>query len=159
MSSTSHQPIIDPDGVRWNAGAWFGGQIGGTAWMLTAFVVYAWQAPWLGILFLAGFVAANALGLWLWSNRRRFRFFRSVQLMMLVCGCLALASVLSLDFFAPGDLKHYLIWQGNRPRQAGANRSEFRSAYLMLCLMIPALMIQFEIQGRLAKRGASQLAD
>ncbi len=152
MSLTPSIPVIDPDGVRWTAGAWFGSQVGGSCWMLTAFVAYVWQAPWLSVLFLAGFAAANAFGFWLWSNRRRFRFFRSAQWMILACGCSALATLLALDFLAPGDLKHYLIWQGDRPRQAGVNRSEFRSAYVMLCLIIPALLIQFEVQGRQARR-------
>ena len=151
MPSIAREPIIDPDAVPWNAGAWFGGQIGGTCWMLTAFVAYVWQAPWLSVLFLAGFAAANAFGFWLWSHRRRFRFFRSAQLMMLVCGGSALASLLALDFLAPANLKHNLIWRADRPGWVGANRSEFRSAYLMLCLLIPALLIQFEVQGRQAR--------
>ena len=146
--------ITDPDGVPWNRGAWFGSQIGGTAWMLTAFAAYVWQIPWIGLSFLMGFVSSNALGLWLWRHRSHLRFFRSIQLMTLVCGGLALLALLAFDFLAPGSLKHDLAWRDGSPRWVGANRSEFRSAYFLLLVMLPAMLILFEHRGRQAKRQA-----
>jgi hypothetical protein len=145
-------PITDLDGVRWNGGAWFGCQIGGTAWMLTASVAYVWQAPWLGVLFLLAFAGVNVLGVWLWRHRSRLRFFRRVQLMTLLCGGLALLALVAFDFLPSGNLKHDLTWQGGQPRWVGANRSEFRNAYLLLLILVPALLIQFEVLGRQARR-------
>ena len=152
MPTPNSVPVTDPDGVRWNASAWFGTQIGVTCWMLTAFVAYVGQAPWLGVLFLGGFAAVNAFGFCLWSNRRRCRFFRAAQGMLLVGGGSALVALLAFDFLGSDHLKHNLIWQANRPDLVEANRSEFRTAYLVLGLMIPALLIQFEVQGRQARR-------
>lgn len=149
MPSPAIQPVTDPDGVRWNACAWFGGQAGGTAWMVTAFATYVRQSPWLGSLFLVAFVGLNALGFWLWRQRSRFRFFRSVQLMIAASAALALLAVAGFDFLRPPDLKRDL---GSEGRWVGASRAEYRSAYVLLLVLIPAMLIQFEIQARLARR-------
>ena len=69
MTSQAREPVTDPDGVRWIGGAWFGGQVGGTAWLLTAFAAYVWQDPWIGLLFLAAFAGINALGFWIWQRQ------------------------------------------------------------------------------------------
>jgi hypothetical protein len=45
------------------------------------------------------------------------------------------------------SLKHVLIWQQGKPRWVGANRSEFRRDYQLLLIMVPALLVLFEVQG------------
>jgi hypothetical protein len=120
--------------------------------ILTAFAAYVWQVPWLGVLFLAAFAGINALGFWIWRQRWRFRFFRAVQLMTLVCGGIALLALAALHFLAPENLKHDLIWLNGKPRWVGARRSEFRRDYLLLLMGVPALLALFEVQGRQARR-------
>src|SRR5262245_20825119 len=79
-------PITGPGYIHWNAGGWFGGQVGGTSWLLVGAAVLAPQAPAVAAIWLAGFAAANAVGLWLWRRRTRFRPHTAFQAMLLACG-------------------------------------------------------------------------
>jgi hypothetical protein len=69
----SKEPLPGPGRFQWNLGAWFGGQIGGTAWMLVGAVVLAPHAPEVAGVWLACFAASNAIGSWLWWRRDRLR--------------------------------------------------------------------------------------
>ncbi|WZO98852.1 hypothetical protein EP7_000443 [Isosphaeraceae bacterium EP7] len=152
MTPTSKQPVIDPDGIRWIGGAWFGGQLGGTAWMLTAFATYVWQIPWLGLLFLSAFLGINAAGIWIWRNRGRFRFFRSIQLMILVCGGLALLSIAAFDSQPSWGLLHDVEWQGGTLRWREMRRSELRGVYGILLIQVPFMLLLFEVLGRRSRQ-------
>jgi hypothetical protein len=146
--------VTGPDGVPWVRGAWFGGQVGGTAWMLTGFVIYVWQVPWIGLLFLAGFAGANALGFWLWRRRDRFRFFLAVQIMLLVCGGLLVPAVVAFDVFGSGGLRHNLVLENGGLRWVGASRSELRSAYFFILTQLPLGLLLFWVLDRQAVRRA-----
>ena len=72
--------------LQWNAGGWFGSQLGGTAWLLVGAAVLAWQAPAVAVVWLDAFVVTNAIGVWLWRCRARVRPYFAMQLLLLACG-------------------------------------------------------------------------
>ncbi|KAA3628962.1 MAG: hypothetical protein DWQ09_06240 [Proteobacteria bacterium] len=56
--------------MHWNAGGWFGAQIGATVWMLVAAVLTAIRDPSTGVVVLLLFVVPNVIGLMLWLSRK-----------------------------------------------------------------------------------------
>ena len=98
----SRRPMPGPGCCQWNTVAWFGGQIGSTAWMLVGALVLAREAPEVAAAWLLGFTSANAIGTWLWSRRRRLRPFPGVLIGFLVCGLSGLFALSALHVLRPG---------------------------------------------------------
>jgi hypothetical protein len=83
--------------MKWNAGGWFGGQLGGTVWMLLAalsLVAHSWPTA-LGAL--ACFALPNAVGTWLWMRREELDVYRASQGLVAVSGLSALLAALLFD--------------------------------------------------------------
>jgi hypothetical protein len=116
--------------LHWNAGGWFGSQLGGTAWLLVGAAVLAWQAPAVAVVWLAAFVVTNALGVWLWRRRARFRPYSALQLLLLTCGGSGLLACFLLDRLRP-DVAERMGWTP--------------SGYRMF-VIVPALMAWFAIR-------------
>lgn len=57
--------------LRWNAGAWFGAQVGATCWMVIAAMLLLGSSVVLALALLALFVVVHGLGLALWNRRER----------------------------------------------------------------------------------------
>lgn len=82
--------------MNWNAGGWFGGQIGATVWMLVAGVLTAFRHWPAGLLVVALFAIPNALGWYFWRSRR-LSCYASSQWLIAVAGSCGLAVVYVLD--------------------------------------------------------------
>jgi hypothetical protein len=124
-----------PGYFHWNAGGWFGSQLGGTAWLLVAAAVLAPHAPAMAVVWLACFAVANAVGLGLWLRRAWVRPHTGIQLLLLTCGVAGFLAWWVLDTLRP-EVVRELNW----PRQG----------YWML-LIVPALMAWFAVLQYLAR--------
>jgi len=93
----------------WNAGGWFGAQLGSTLWMLILGGLLLARDPATGLLCLAGGLGLNGLGLGLWLARRRLRPYLGIQAFLL--GTSLVVAVLVLVVNARGL---------SRPPEAGA---------------------------------------
>jgi hypothetical protein len=82
--------------MYWNAGGWFGGQIGATVWMLVAAVLTAMRDLSTGMFVLLLFVVPNAIGLLLWLSRK-LSCYASTQILIGVSGVCGLVTVYVLD--------------------------------------------------------------
>jgi hypothetical protein len=122
-------PDQGPGYFRWSTGAWFGGQLGGTSWLLVGAAVLAPRAPLVAVVWFLGFAIANALGVWLWWRRDRIRAHPALQLLLLVCGITGVIAWAVLEVSRP-DVVRSLGWpsQGHR-----------------MLLIVPGLMAWFTI--------------
>lgn len=64
---------------QWNAGAWFGTQIGCTAWMLTFAASLMMTEPVSATAGLCSFMILNAWGILLWSSRHTMTAYVGIQ--------------------------------------------------------------------------------
>lgn len=87
----------NPTGLQWNAGGWFGGQLGGTCWMLVAAVLVAIKDLPAGAIVFVLFLVPNLLGTYLWSQRARIQIYPAMQILLLVIGGVSMAAVYVLE--------------------------------------------------------------
>ena len=124
---------------RWNAGAWFGAQIGSTLWLVVLGVVLSFRddsSPGTAMIALA--VAANGIGLILWEHRDRIRPYPAIQALLAVAGCAAFVAFALLDGASP--------W-GLACTQTGGARPPYAAL-----LVFPAMMGLFALQEHAARR-------
>ncbi len=137
------QPMPGPGCYQWNMGGWFGGQLGGTAWMLVGAVVNVPHAPEVAGVWLVCFAVANAVGTWLWWRRDRLRPYPALQALLLACGANSSMALVALHVLRiPGprgirlvDGPHFIPW------------------YLLLVI---SLMTYFHLTERSAKKEKSR---
>jgi hypothetical protein len=98
----SRRSMPGPGCCQWNTVAWFGGQIGCTAWMLAGAAILAWEAREVAAVWAACFLTANAAGSSVWSRRRRLRPFVAVQIGFVVCGSSGLIALVAFHLLRPG---------------------------------------------------------
>ncbi|HEX9669631.1 MAG TPA: hypothetical protein VGC93_09115 [Thermoanaerobaculia bacterium] len=131
---------------QWNAGGWFGAQLGSTCWMLIAGVVLLWRSPGAAVATLIVFAATNAAGTALWTQRRRLRPLRAMQALVAIAG---LASALAT----------YVIDSAGQFESLGAGGStSARSMYLLLAGMVVSLLLLFYLidrEGKSSDAGAT----
>ena len=97
---------------QWNAGGWFGSQIGSTGWMLGG-LYYFWSDPPLAIISALCFLAANVVGLILWSLRSRITAYRAIQILLAVVGLCTAIYFVALDLLGRANAlnsRHSLYW-------------------------------------------------
>jgi len=68
-----------PSAFSWNAGGWFGSQLGCTLWLLILGLVLLWKDAFAAWACVGGFVVLNAWGLVLWSRRERLSAYSAMQ--------------------------------------------------------------------------------
>jgi hypothetical protein len=129
MIMPASSQITSPGYFHWNAGGWFGSQIGGTSWLLAGAAMLALRAPAVAVVWLVCYALANIVGIWLWRRRTRFRPHTAIQLLLLACGISGLLAWLALDSHRPEVV-----------RLMGWPRHGFR-----ILLIIPALMTWFAV--------------
>ena len=112
-------------------GGWFGGQLGGTAWILVAGVLSAIEDIDTGLIVLATFAIPNVIGLFLWRSRETISCYKATQILIPVTGIFGLAAVYLLD---DRNLWHDI--------QTGASVDSFYM-YLALIFMVLWLMTTF----------------
>jgi len=121
---------------RWNAGGWFGAQIGATAWIALLGILLLFDAPLLGVLVLALATAPNVIGIILWRTRERVGPYPATQILVAVSGAFALLTFVSLDVAG----RIFIL-------RAGAGRHVY-----WILLVYPALMLVFHLRDRAARR-------
>jgi hypothetical protein len=98
---TTRKPRRGTGFFQWNTGAWFGSQIGCTAWMLAAGLESVGRGALLpALLFLGCFAVTTALCTRLWWRRETVAPFPAIMCMIFVGGlggALALAIVSRLE--------------------------------------------------------------
>ena len=82
---------------EWNAGAWFGAQLGGTAWLFVSSAVLLRGQPRSALVLLGCGLGANLLGSLLWMQRGRLSPYRALQILVTVCCGFAFVAVRWLD--------------------------------------------------------------
>ena len=137
---TSYNPHKSPTGLQWNAGGWFGGQLGGTCWMLVAAVLISIKDLSTGAIVFVLFLVPNLLGTYLWSQRAKIEVYPAMQILLLVLGGVSMATVYVLERRAH--------WEA---MQSGAVvRSS--SMYLLIPCLIGGLMLMFYLQHRRGRK-------
>ncbi len=118
----------------WQAGAWFGSQIGGTTWILVASILTWVRSPMPGMMLLAMFIIPNTVGTLLWMRRERLSFHAALQMLMVTMCVFSLMTVFILDVTG-----YWFEIQVGSSIAAGP-------AYWLILLMFAALMWMFYFQ-------------
>ena len=119
-------------GFPWNAGAWFGSQLGCTLWILLGAISTVSASPRSEVGWLGSFALPNVLDLSLEACRKRIGMHAALRVFLLGLTPLMLASLLVAD------------WSGQLPR---------RDVYKLL-LLIPAISLMLYAEER-ARRSTS----
>lgn len=128
--------------LEWNAGGWFGGQIGGTAWILVAAALSAFRDISTGLILLAIFAVPNIIGYMFW-RRQKYSCYAATQILVGLMGISGLLAVYVLD---RGQL-----W---REIQAGGSISAV-SAYFIIAIVFAILMLMFYVRFGREKDGSA----
>lgn len=138
-------PRRGPGAFQWNAGGWFGSQIGSTCWLLLAGPLLIPQRPQVGIAVFACGLIPNLIGLRLWQLRHRVEPYPAIQSLLLILWGFTVLAVLVMDVSGA-----WLPSVGSPPQDPAR-------LYWFL-LMFPGLMLVFHLQERAARRHASEQA-
>jgi hypothetical protein len=137
LPNATHAPLAS----HWQAGGWFGSQLGSTAWLLVSALVVAPHALASAAVLLSAFLAANGIGLLLWTLRARLDPYRALQLLLaasVLAGAVATRWLELRGEFALLD-----------PRLSP------RTMYALLALLWLVLAAVFVAKGRAARRAAA----
>jgi hypothetical protein len=126
----------------WNAGGWFGAQLGSSLWMFILGLVLLRTDPVAASVDLACFVLLNAWGLHLWRSRDRVSAYAGSQRFLI--GATVLITLIALVSNARGI---------SAPQAPGA-WDPMRVPYWAIALG-PILMLQFWLQERAFRRRGS----
>ena len=118
----------------WNAGGWFGSQIGATSWMVLAAFLTGLRDPLIGVLTLVLAAVPNTLGYVMWRRRAELSCYRSIQLLLIVSGVCGLGVISLLD-------ANELL----EPIQIGGTVSA-AWAYIVLLSTIGLLLLSFQLR-------------
>ncbi len=83
--------------LEWNLGGWFGGQLGGTLWILIAAVLSATRDLETGALVFLTFLIPNIFGTILWHRRDRLSCYVAIQMLLPLIGICSFLAVYILD--------------------------------------------------------------
>jgi len=86
-----------PTSPPWDAGGWFGPQIGATLWFFIAAFVLAPEHRQSAAIFLASGLIPNIVGFTLWRQRRRLNPHRALQILVLTIAVFSFLAVRWLD--------------------------------------------------------------
>lgn len=95
MTSQSHS--APPAGLVWNAGGWFGAQLGGSCWIAICAGLLGGQDAVVAMAVLAIFGIANGGGAALWLARRRVPAYGAMQALMGLLGVAGVLAVLVIE--------------------------------------------------------------
>ena len=129
----TQQPTRVAGAFHWNAGAWFGAQVGSTLWLFILGAVLSIRgASSTGTAVVALAVAVNGIGLILWEHRDRMRAFPAIEALVAAVGCAGFVAFVLID----GTSR----W-GLAVAPAGGSRPPYA-----LLLVFPAMMGFFALQ-------------
>jgi len=132
-------PRRGPGAFQWNAGGWFGSQLGSTCWLLLTGSLLVPERPQVGLAVLACGLLPNLIGLRLWQLRRRIEPYPALQSLLLILWGFTVLAVLVLDV------------SGARLPALGAPPQDPTTLYWVL-LLFPVLMGMFHLKERAARR-------
>ena len=146
LVGASMKPKLGTGAFQWNAGGWFGSQLGSTLWLfiLAGEMVpkSVFAATW---LFVCA-AAPNILGCILWMKRDRLAPYPAIQFLIAAIGAGTLVALLVAD--------HFLVLASIDSRW----KSSPRQAYWVLCIF-PMLMAQAAwLERSASKRGKTRSA-
>ena len=95
----TRRPIVGPCHFQWNAGGWFGSQLGGTAWLLVGAIYLFYRSIPISLTWVLCFGLANVLGCSIWARRTVVAPFKGIQLLMLVLTLAGFVSWFTLTWF------------------------------------------------------------
>lgn len=95
MTFQSHS--APPAGLVWNAGGWFGAQLGGSCWIAICAGLLGGQDAAVAMAVLAIFGIANGGGAALWLARRHVSAYRAMQALMGLLGAAGVLAVLVIE--------------------------------------------------------------
>lgn len=121
------------EGMHWNAGGWFGGQLGATIWILIAGIPTVLRDPTTGLLVIGLFLIPNLIGLALWIGRK-LTCYASTQILIAVSGTCGLATVYLLN--------RANVWM---QIQTGSQVSA-QSTYWIIGLLFGGVMLSFYLR-------------
>ncbi len=129
-----------PSTFAWNAGGWFGAQVGCTLWLLILGFVLFRKDALAGWTCVASFFVLNAWGLYLWRSRERLSAYAGLQRFLI-----AASVVIAL-----------VVWVVNtrglsEPPTPGALVSTYLPYWVIAAA--PALMLLFFLRERKVRRG------
>ena len=124
MTETS--PKVGAGRFQWNAGAWFGGLLGGTAYLLVGGVAFLSQHTFLSAIWLSCFAMALSIGVFVWTRRVTLAPYPAIQVLILVCGLSGAVAIIAALYMAPQLLAAVQLTP---------------SGSLLLLLMFPAFML------------------
>ena len=82
--------------LEWNAGGWFGGQLGGTAWILVAAALTIAQDTSTGLILLIIFLVPNIVGYLLWRTQK-LSCYASLQVLFSLIGVFGLLAIYIME--------------------------------------------------------------
>jgi hypothetical protein len=129
-----------PFAFAWNAGGWFGTQIGCTLWLLILGFVLLSKDSLVAWLCVASFLVLNAWGLYLWRSRERLTAYAGLQRFLLMASVIIAVVVVVVNDRGLSE-----------PPAPGALVSTYLPYWVVLAA--PALMLLFFWRERRAKRG------
>lgn len=124
---------------HWNAGGWYGGQIGSSCWILLAGLLLLFKELVLGLILIVCFSLINLFGTMLWTRRDRIAPYPAVQCLILLNGVFAFFTIILVDHLERvSDLDPRYV---NMPGWV----------YAML-LMFPGMMLMFHLMEKQARK-------
>jgi hypothetical protein len=130
-----------PLSSHWQAGGWFGSQLGGTAWLFVGAMVIATESLSSAAVLAACGLAANVVGTLLWSQRTRLDPYRALQVLA--------ATIV----FAGAIATRWLELRGEF--QLLDPRVSPHTMYVMLGVLWLGLGALFAFKGRAARRATA----
>ena len=120
---------------QWNAGAWFGTQLGCTLWMGVLGLVVLSKNPPAAIVCIVSFLLLNSIGLYIWRRRANLNAYIAIQIFLAAVTMATAVIVVLLN-----------RWGVAEPAQAGALVSTELPFWAIA--VAPALMVMFFFRQR-----------
>ena len=121
-----------PTALSWNAGGWFGAQIGSTCWIAISAAILVTQDLIVAGVVFALFLAANFIGFLIWRSRDKMSAYVGIQALLILMGIVSLIAVFIIDRSG-----YWQVIEG-----VGGKVSAFQM-YMLIPVMIFALLALF----------------
>jgi len=131
------QKTANSERLNWNAGGWFGAQIGGTCWIVICAALLIAHDLGLAKILFAMFMVTNLVGWSMWFFRSRITAYRAMQILLIITGVVGLAATFAID---RSGLWHVV--------QGFGGTVSVSQMYLLIPVMIAALLALFWSRNR-----------
>ncbi|HEX4146560.1 MAG TPA: hypothetical protein VHY91_23870 [Pirellulales bacterium] len=141
-------PNVKTSPFHWNRGAWWGSQLGGSAWALPLGVVLLFQDIPSALVCLASFAALTAYGLRLWRLRDRLTAYAGLQRLLLAMTVFYAVIIVTLNL--RGISEAQTDWPFHSAR-ASVGATPAHVPYWPIALPLAVMLLLF-LQQRATKR-------